>query len=306
MPVWLYIPRMINRSAASPFAPALADWSLASTSQNPDIGLFVSSSGKPTRQPPSWPGWQTRPWITLLSGTMLPASTADRGAAAFISSLAAIPASRSPSRGKGRARMIRATSGRKFEGSSASVIPNGASSRTSKGTSISALTPSLTTFSQWGSRSKLACSRRSKRARHTTDAASSYWPTPTRSLYCNQVEIELSTEGMKWRNDPRQVGNQIAIGKAARLWTLMYLLIRSCGAVATKPFSYPFSLPLHLTLRPGARYSAGDLSFNPNFSDWLMGWPIGWTAPSQPVTEWSAWLQRMRGELSKLPTLPSD
>lgn len=44
-----------------------------------------------------------------------------------------------------------------------------------------------------------------------------------------------------------------------------------------------------------------DLTFNPNFSDWLMGWPIGWTDPTQPVTEWSLWLQRMRGELSKLP-----
>jgi hypothetical protein len=48
---------------------------------------------------------------------------------------------------------------------------------------------------------------------------------------------------------------------------------------------------------------ANDLTFNPNFSDWIMGWPIGWADPMQPVTGWSLWLQRMRGELSKMPTL---
>ncbi|WP_221724658.1 hypothetical protein, partial [Ochrobactrum sp. SFR4] len=61
--------------------------------------------------------------------------------------------------------------------------------------------------------------------------------------------------------------------------------------------------PLHISLETGARSSIGTLSFNPNFSDWLMGWPIGWTDPMQPVTGWQVWLQRMRGELSKLPTI---
>lgn len=59
--------------------------------------------------------------------------------------------------------------------------------------------------------------------------------------------------------------------------------------------------PLHLTLNAGPRSSIGDLTFNPNFSDWIMGWPTGWTDPTRPVTEWSVWLQRMRGELSKMP-----
>lgn len=42
--------------------------------------------------------------------------------------------------------------------------------------------------------------------------------------------------------------------------------------------------------------------FGPSSVKRVMGWPIGWTDPMQPVTEWSAWLQRMRGELLKLPT----
>jgi len=134
-------------------------------------------------------------------------------------------------------------------------------------------------------------------------AGSSFWPTPTRSIYCSRVQIELSTAGLKWRNDPDQTGSQFGIGQAAKLWTMMYVLITSCGAIPAKGITYLYSLPLHLSLTVGTRYSPGDLTFNPNFSDWLMGWPIGWTAPRQPVTGWSAWLRRMRGELSKLSSI---
>ncbi|WP_244493599.1 hypothetical protein [Aureimonas sp. N4] len=98
----------------------------------------------------------------------------------------------------------------------------------------------------------------------------------------------------------------MGIGMIARQWTLLWMFMESCGAKPTKSSSFLHTRPLHLSLRPGQRYSAGDLTFNPNFSDWVMGWPIGWTDPMQPVTGWSAWLRRMRGELSKLPTLKAD
>lgn len=100
---------------------------------------------------------------------------------------------------------------------------------------------------------------------------------------------------MRFRNDPTQKGAQIALGKAARLWTQMWLLIRSWNAVPTGEVTFPCSRPLHLKLAAGPRSSQGILTFNPNFSDWIMGWPIGWTDPTQPVTGWSLWLQRMRG-----------
>lgn len=102
------------------------------------------------------------------------------------------------------------------------------------------------------------------------------------------------------RNDPTQSGSQLALGKAARLWTQIWLLMKACGARPTRAFSFPSSRPLHLSLTAGPRSSTNDLTFNPNFSDWIMGWPIGWTDPMQPVTAWSAWLQRMRGELSQM------
>ncbi|WP_024324326.1 hypothetical protein [Sinorhizobium medicae] len=129
------------------------------------------------------------------------------------------------------------------------------------------------------------------------------WPTPTKSLYCNKIEIELVNDCFRFRDDPSQTGSQIALGKAARLWSHIWMLMKACGARPTTRFSFPYTRPLHLTLNAGPRSSINDLTFNPNFSDWIMGWPIGWTDPTQPVTGWSVWLRRMRGELSRLHIL---
>ncbi|KQZ14292.1 hypothetical protein ASD44_09575 [Mesorhizobium sp. Root554] len=141
-------------------------------------------------------------------------------------------------------------------------------------------------------------------ARPTYGVGSSYWPTPMRTLYSNRVQIELSQAGLRFRDDPAEIGSQVALGKVAKAWSMLFLLMKACGAIRFTAMHYPCSLPLHLSLTAGTRYSPGDLIFNPNFSDWLMGWPIGWTAPSLPATEWSAWLRRMRGELSRLPMPP--
>jgi hypothetical protein len=127
------------------------------------------------------------------------------------------------------------------------------------------------------------------------------WPTPTKSLYCNRIELELVDSFFRMRNDPTQQGSQLALGKAARLWTQIWLLMKACGARPTKPFRFPYSRALHLNLNAGPRSSINDLTFNPSFSDWIMGWPIGWADPMRPVTGWSHWLQRMRGELLKMP-----
>ena len=305
---WLYVPHLTDPdpSKASRSALALADWSSASTSQNPDIGLFVTSSGKSSLRGFSWPGWKTRPWITRLSGTMSAPSTADLGAAAWISSLPATRASRSHSQDGGAAMTTPDTSGPRSSGSSARSGRSGSSARTSRATSPWEPPRCSTAFARWGTAQKQACFRRSKRARASFGDGSSLWPTPTKSLYANNCEVELSAQGMKLRDDPGQVGSQISTGKAARTWTLIWLLIRSAGAVPTRTMRLEASRPLHLILRPGLRYSTGDLIFNPNFSDWVMGWPIGWTDPMRPVTGWSAWLQRMRGALSELPMIDEN
>ncbi len=76
---WLYVPSL--------FAPASADSISESAEPDPTIVLWALSSGKPTVRPSSWPGWLTRPWIKLLSGTTFAPSTVLRGVAAWISSL---------------------------------------------------------------------------------------------------------------------------------------------------------------------------------------------------------------------------
>ena len=146
--------------------------------------------------------------------------------------------------------------------------------------------------SGWATALRRACSRRERLAHPNTGDASSLWPTPTTSLYANSVSLELSAEGLKLRDDPTRKGSQISIGKAARTFTLIWLLVRATGAVPTGRFRFPCSRPLHLNLATGPRYSPGDLSFNPNFSDWVMVWPIGWTEPGRPVTGFARWLRR--------------
>lgn len=42
------------------------------------------------------------------------------------------------------------------------------------------------------------------------------------------------------------------------------------------------------------------ITLNPRFTEWLMGWPIAWTEFELAETEWYLWLQRMRGELSRM------
>lgn len=42
------------------------------------------------------------------------------------------------------------------------------------------------------------------------------------------------------------------------------------------------------------------ITLNPRFTEWLMGWPIAWTEFELAETEWFHWLQRMRGELSRM------
>ncbi len=71
---------------------------LGRTSPNPTTELWLSSSGRAMRRPLSWRGWRTRPWVRRLSGTTLEPLTAELGAAAYISSLPAIPASHLASR----------------------------------------------------------------------------------------------------------------------------------------------------------------------------------------------------------------
>lgn len=113
--------------------------------------------------------------------------------------------------------------------------------------------------------------------------------------------------GVVTRTPTNLAGSQIGLRELAKSWTLLWLFLTALGMRPTAAATFPYSRPLHLILRAGTRLSPKDLTFNPAFTDWLMGWPPGWTDPLRPATAWSAWLPRMRGELSRLVSeTPAD
>lgn len=94
------------------FVPATEDSTSDSNWQSePITEPYVTLSGKAQQRPLSWRGWKTRPWIKLLSGMILPHSTASRGVERWISSLPDSLASRSPSPESGTARQTTGTCG---------------------------------------------------------------------------------------------------------------------------------------------------------------------------------------------------
>lgn len=183
--VWLFLPpdamehaRKGEACPAFPSAPELAASISDSTSPSQDIGLWLTSNGKPTQRPRSWRGWKMRPWIALLSGTMLHPSMADRGAAWWISSMAATHANPFPLPGASLATKTRATSGRtspaSFQKSSRPCV----SSKTSADIYDWGSSKSTMTFDQWVIALRRACLQRRKSARPTGANGSSSWLTP--------------------------------------------------------------------------------------------------------------------------------
>ena len=181
---WLYLPpdAITHTSgeescAVSPSAPELAASTSDFTSQMPDIALWVTSSGKPTLRLRSWRGWKTRPWIAHLSGTTLPPSMADRGAAWWISFTAAIHASRSPLPEKSSETKTLDTSGPMSPASCQKSSPRSASSKTSVDIYDWDLNKSTMTFDQWVTALRQACLQRKKSVQRINGSASSCWRT---------------------------------------------------------------------------------------------------------------------------------
>ncbi|WP_045366107.1 hypothetical protein [Methyloceanibacter caenitepidi] len=113
--------------------------------------------------------------------------------------------------------------------------------------------------------------------------------------------MRIDANRLAFLSDPGQLGNQIGLKEAAKVWSAFWLIAKSLGCTAQRrPERYRFTRPLHVTCRLGPRSSIGDLTFNPAFSDWVMGWLPGWSDPAHPVTGFRPWLRRSRGQLSRL------
>lgn len=305
IPLWLYVPPMPDRSPAFHSVPDTAVSTSASPSPNPDIGLYVSSSGKPMLRPLSWQGWQTRPWIRLLCGTISSPLTAAHGVTAFISSLPAIRASRSASQASVVRSAIRATSGLMSPALSTKSAQRPSSPKTSKGTSIWDFPRSRAALKSWAIGQKRACSRREKLALATAGDGSSSWPTPTATNagYYPDLVIEMGRVQPKapWDIVASSSG-QFALDTAARVWTYLWLIIAALGLDWSKRTSRS-SPPVRVSFKHGKGSFFDGLISNPRFYELMFGWPVDWTAPEASVTEFPAWLQRMRTALFALPSL---
>ena len=88
--MWLHVPKQFMGSASA--RESEASTSASALPSESDIELPLMLNNALTVRPPSWRGWQTRPWIRLLWPTISQVLTANRGAERFRSSLPDCPA----------------------------------------------------------------------------------------------------------------------------------------------------------------------------------------------------------------------
>ena len=172
--MWLHIPSTCFPSARE--APVSTS---ASCSPSQELGLWLSSNGRPSRRPCSWRGWRTRPFVRLLSGTTLPRSMASHGVASWIASLRASRVSPGPSPAADAASPTSAGFGRRSSGSFARWDRGSCSWRTSQVSLEKGSDRYSGIWPAWGSMRSGACSARTRWAPRSFDEGSSFWPTPT-------------------------------------------------------------------------------------------------------------------------------
>lgn len=99
------------------------------------------------------------------------------------------------------------------------------------------------------------------------------------------------------RDIVQESAGQYALSGAARTWTIIWLVTQALGVEFGSPRS---SLPVRVSFKHGKTSFSAGLTSNPAFHELVIGWPIGWTDAAGSVTGWPRWLQRSRGEFSKL------
>lgn len=162
---WLYVPGLEGSNSGCTCSSATT------------TALSVTSSGKPMRRPLSWPGWKTRPWLRLLSGTIYAPSTAARGVDSFISSLRATPASRSARPEDDLERLTRAISGPTCDGLLSRYARRSSSSKTYQTTFDLGLPPCEPSYGAWVIGLRRDSTARLRSALRTDGSGSSSWPT---------------------------------------------------------------------------------------------------------------------------------
>lgn len=253
--------------------------------------------------------WRRVSWIRVLSGRIFEASTAGRGVALWISSLAATRASLSARQDVEQEQKIHDTCFHTSPASWSRCSLPWCFSRTSQATFLWDSIESQRIYSAWVSSLRQDYSRRKKSVRRIVESGSSSWRTPSASdgeggvmqmLPDRDGKYKLrdhavhamkqwptpavaDTEGSrKTRSGKRS--NELLLNGIAAQWPTPISRDYKSGqdsertlARNSRPMSevaLAFGLPSHQTSTHG---DASPRRLNPLFVEWLMGMPLGWT-----------------------------
>lgn len=277
--MWLYVP--------SAFVPesAVSTWDSSALER---LARSVTSNGKHSR-PQSWSRrWKLGTWLQHLSGLTYEPSTLKPGVEAWISSLAAIPASPSALPAAEPGQTIPDTSGPKSCGSTATQEPATSSVRTSLDTSALASGKSSRTLPSWGRMSNGVCSRRQTLELPIAARDCSSWPTATAgdakssgaagySTASGRHSGTTLTDAVKmWptpvSSEARQGYQDRTRGKKGSLESLTTVVVNFC-----------LSLQAQIASRLGFDTST-KVVLNPLFVEALMGFPVEFTAFEDSAT----------------------
>jgi len=189
--MWLHVPKQFMGSASA--RESEASTSASALPSESDIELPLMLNNALTVRPPSWRGWQTRPWIRLLWPTISQVLTANRGAERFRSSLPDCPANPTQLPGASEdtqtlEHSVKTSPARCPTHSelSESVCPPWCFSKTSQA-GFDFLDLSEKSWQDWATGLRQDFSRRRSRVRHTAGKGSSFmrneYPTPAAQTY---------------------------------------------------------------------------------------------------------------------------
>ena len=271
--------------------------------ENGEYEPYVTLSGTPTRRPLSWHGWKRRTWIQRLYGTISQPSTADRGVAAWISSLLVSPASRSAPPANDADSTMNDGYGPISLESSETWDPDSSSWRTCPDLFGTDSRASSTTLPRSGSMRNGVCYQRQPLVPHINENASGSWPTATatdgerRGVIAAGTQTSLVHAAQLWptacardaKGKPGQNGDYQSLTSAADAWPTPAAsdqkrstpspsqAERDTPGLGSGAGQWSTNGPhCQETPKPGPNGSPR-ATLNPSFVEALMGLPAGWS-----------------------------
>ena len=272
--MWLYVPSVSAPASADSTSDAMPHSSILESAG----ALPLTWSGKPMQPRNLLRSWKRAAWIRRLSGLTCSPSTLEHGAARWIASLQASPASRTVSPASEPAPATNAGSGQPSSESFVTLVRGSWCSRTfADFFRQKEWTPFSQTWPVSGSLRNGECYRRPPLALRTgaSGSSSSAWPTP--------ASRDHKGRDLDSRNGGASLSHATETGEFSH---------SSPPAQATS--DGPTSSPSGHTSRP---------RLNPAFVAWLMGTPWWWTNPAvtnSAASEMASYRCKLRSRLSSL------